>query len=71
MIKSLVVIVLLFDGSLTLERLQFKQPVTLEVCSEMSDLHRTAYATYRSDLGPYQGWYLNDGRGLIQGYICD
>jgi len=71
MIKSLVIIVLLWNGNIVLERLPFKEPVTLEVCSEMSDLHRTAYATYRGNIGRSQGWFLNDGRGLIQGYICD
>jgi len=36
------------------------------------DEHREEIATYKEFDDPNKnGWYLNDGRGTIQGFICE
>ena len=57
MVKTLIILILLFDGNLIQEK--------------YGDEHREAIATYREFNDAFKnGWYLNDGRGTIQGYIC-
>ena len=38
-------------------------------CLTFSEKYREAVSTYNSNITA-QGWYLNDGRGTIQGFIC-
>mgnify|MGYP003152481725 FL=1 len=54
--------------------------MNLHECLSFADDHREAIATHSwgkqwgaPDFkfeGIKQGWYLNDGRGTIQGFIC-
>ena len=47
---------------------------TMEVheCLMYADQHREAIATYKEfDDAQKNGYYLNDGRGTIQGFICE
>jgi len=72
MAKTLVVLILLFDGTLIQERLDFLQPVAVHDCLLYADDHREAISTYREfDDAMRNGWYLNDHRGTIQGFICE
>jgi len=37
-----------------------------------ADDHREAIATYETfEDSLKNGWYLNDGRGTVQGFICE
>ena len=72
MVKTLVILILLFDGTLVKERLDFLKPVEVHECLMYADEHREAIATYKEfDDAQKNGYYLNDGRGTIQGFICE
>ena len=72
MIKTLIVLILLFDGTLIQEKLYFAKPVTILECLEFSDNHREEIATHFFFFFVMKsGYYLNDGRGTIQGFICE
>tara|TARA_R100001530_G_scaffold12197_1_gene11501 strand:- start:45 stop:263 length:219 start_codon:yes stop_codon:yes gene_type:complete len=72
MAKTLVILILLFDGTLVKEKLNFSKPVEVHECLMYADEHREAVATYKEfDDTMRNGWYLNDGRGTIQGFICE
>ena len=66
--KYLILLVLLFDGTLIEERLKFSSPTN--DCFGWGQAHIEAIATYVGP-GAKQGWYLNDGRGTIQGFYCE
>jgi|TARA_R100001530_G_scaffold1419_1_gene2601 hypothetical protein len=68
MAKTLIILVLLFDGTLIKETLDFAKPVTIHECMMFADDHRTAISTYNEKQNT---WLLNDGRGTLQGFICD
>ena len=71
MIKTLVVLILLFDGRVIQEQLWFNKPVTVLECLEFSDKHREEIASHFWVKNVMKsGYYLNDGRGTIQGFIC-
>ena len=72
MIKTLVVLILLFDGTLIEEKLYFAKQVTILECLEFSDKHRKEIATHFwvKDV-MISGYYLNDNRGTVQGFICE
>jgi len=72
MSKTLIVLILLFDGTLVKEKLVFDKPITILECLEFSDQHREEIATHIwvKDVMK-SGYYLNDGRGTIQGFICE
>jgi len=71
MIKTLVVLILLFDGRVVQEQLWFNKPVTILECLEFSDKHREEIASHIWVKNVMKsGYYLNDGRGTIQGFIC-
>tara|TARA_R100000231_G_scaffold97598_1_gene72936 strand:- start:90 stop:230 length:141 start_codon:yes stop_codon:yes gene_type:complete len=41
-------------------------------CLLFADDHREAISTYKEfENASKNGWYLNDGRGTIQGHICE
>lgn len=72
MAKTLVILILLFDGTLIKESLDFTRPMEVHECLVYGDEHREEIATYKEFDDPNRnGWYLNDGRGTIQGFICD
>ncbi len=66
--KYLILLVLLFDGTLIEERLKFNSPT--DDCFGWGQAHIEAIATYVGP-GAKQGWYLNDGRGTVQGFYCE
>tara|TARA_Y100001951_G_C11272825_1_gene259919 strand:+ start:394 stop:552 length:159 start_codon:yes stop_codon:yes gene_type:complete len=52
--------------------MDFTKPVEVQECLMFADDHREAIATYKDDGGAEtSGWYLNDGRGTVQGFICE
>ena len=81
MVKTLVIIILLFNGTVVKDHIIFNPPIDLMDCLVLGDAHRRIFSTYRwGDQygaptfkfdGMRQGWYLNDGRGTIQGHYCE
>ena len=73
MAKTLIILVLLFDGTLLKESYELARPMKVHECLMFADDHREAIATYKEFINDpmKQGWYLNDGRGTIQGFICE
>jgi hypothetical protein len=72
MVKTLIVLILLFDGTLVKEQLHFDKEVTVLECLEFADQYREEIATHFwvKDVMK-SGYYLNDGRGTVQGFICN
>ena len=68
MTKTLIILILLFNGDLVKEKLVLPIEMDVYECLTFSDGYRKAVSTYKSE-GTTQGWYLNDGRGTIQGFI--
>ena len=72
MAKTLVILILLFDGTLLKERYDLSRPMEVHECLMFGDVHREAISTYKEfDDAMRNGWYLNDDRGTIQGFICE
>jgi|TARA_R110002020_G_scaffold72319_2_gene186218 hypothetical protein len=72
MVKTLIILILLFDGTLLKEEYQLSRPMEVHDCLLFADDHREAIATYKEfDNAQRNGYYLNDGRGTIQGFICE
>jgi len=72
MVKTLVILVLLFDGTLLQERYELSRAMDVHECLLLADDHREAISTYKEfDDAMRNSWYLNDGRGTIQGFICE
>jgi len=70
--KYLVILILLFDGTLIQEKLPFNRVVEVHECLMYGDEHREVIATYKEFKDSMKnGWYLNDGRGTIQGFMCE
>ena len=70
MVKTLIILVLLFDGTLLKEPLHFQVEVSVHDCLAYGDMQRKAIAAHSWDDPRGSGWYLNDGRGTVQGFIC-
>jgi len=72
---------LLFNGNVEKQILHFNPPIDVVDCLTLGDAYREAMSTYREGdpLGPpgfgidymRQGWYLNNGRGTLHGFICE
>ena len=73
MVKTLVILILLFDGTLLKESHELTRPMDVHECLLLADDHREAISTYKEfkDNPMKQGWYLNDNRGTVQGFICE
>ena len=72
MVKTLVILILLFDGNLIKETYKLSWFVEVHECLMFADAHRETIATYKEFEDPMKnGWYLNDGRGTVQGFICE
>ena len=72
MVKTLVILILLFDGTLLQERYDLSRPMDVYECLMFADDHREAIATYKEfEDSLRNGFYLNDGRGTVQGFICE
>jgi len=73
MSKTLIILILLFNGTLLKESYELSRPMEVLECLMFADDHRKAIATHKwveEDLIK-SGWYLNDGRGTVQGFICE
>ena len=72
MAKTLIILILLFDGTLVKERHDLEGPMKIHECLLFADNHREAIATYKEfNDAMKNGYYLNDGRGTVQGFICE
>ena len=81
MVKTLVILILLFNGTLVKDRLHFNPPIELLDCWKVGEVYREIFATHSwgDQRGApdfsidymRQGWYLNDERGTIQGIYCE
>jgi len=72
MAETLIILILLFDGTLVKEKYDLARPIGVHECLMYADDHREVIATYKEFKDSLKnGWYLNDGRGTIQGFICE
>ena len=72
-VHYLVLLILQFDGTMIKEVLEFTRDMTLLECGDFAHDHYEAIATHLWDVdgdAGKSGYYLNDGRGTIQGHIC-
>ena len=65
MTKTLIILILLFDGELVKQKFELPIQMSVYECLDFSEQYRETIATYRDN-----HYYLNDGRGTIQGFIC-
>ena len=75
------ILILLFDGTVVKDRLNFNPPIDVTDCWALGNAYRELISTHRwgdqrgapdfSLDAMRQGWYLNDGRGTIQGTYCE
>ena len=72
MVKTLIILILLFNGEIVKEKLQFEKQMTVLECLEFADKHMEEIATYIwvKDVMK-SGYYLNNKRGTVQGFICE
>ena len=71
MVKTLIILILLFDGTVVEEKYELSRTMDIHECLMFAEDHRAAIATYKEFEDPMKnGSYLNDGRGTIQGFIC-
>jgi hypothetical protein len=68
MVKTLVILILLFDGTLLQESYALSRPMDVHECFLFAEDHREAIATYNEK---HNAWFLNDKRGTWQGVICE
>ena len=66
MVKEIIIIVLLFNGEAKLVSFPFEG--TIHECFEYGDKMRIELATYNEK---HNAWFLNDGPGTWQGFICE
>ena len=81
MVKTLVIIILLFNGTVLYDRIDFNPPIDVMDCWAFGNAYYEVMSTHRwgDQKGApdfkfdvmRQGWYLNDGRGTIQGHYCE
>jgi len=68
MCKYLILLLLSFEGEVIKERLEFTRPMNVYDCMDFGNDHRESIAIYDGDKN---AWFLNDGRGTFQGFICE
>ncbi len=68
MCKYLILLLLSFEGEVIKERLEFTKPMDVYDCMDFGNEHREQIATYNGDKN---AWFLNDGSGTFQGFICE
>ena len=66
MVKEIILIILLINGELSLPSFPFEG--TVHECFAYGDKWRVQLATYNEKRN---AWFLNDGSGTWQGYICE
>ena len=65
MTKTLIILILLFDGELVKQKFELPIKMSVYECLAFSEQYRDVIAIYKDN-----GYYLKDGRGTIQGFIC-
>ena len=70
MVKTIVILVLLFNGDLVKEPLLLPSSVKVHDCFDYAQKYIETITTHSYDDPRGQGFYLNDGRGTVQGFIC-
>ena len=65
MVKEIVLILILINGELSLPSFPFEG--TVHECFERGDKMRVELATH---IDKHNVWFLNDGSGTWQGFIC-
>ena len=66
------ILILLFDGSIVKEQINFKEQITVLECLDFANKHREEIAThFWPEDAMKHGYYLNDGRGTLQGFYCE
>jgi len=65
MTKTLIILVLLFNGELVKEKFELPIEMTAYECLDFSEKYREVHSIYKNNRH-----YLKDGRGTIQGFIC-
>ena len=65
MVKEIVLIILLFNGELSLPSFPFEG--TVHECFKYGDKLRTELATYNEERN---AWFLKEGIGTWQGFMC-
>ena len=65
MVKEIVLIILLFNGELSLPSFPFEG--TVHECFKYGDKLRTELATYNDERN---AWFLKEGIGTWQGFMC-
>ena len=65
MTKTLIVLIVLFNGELLKQKFELPIAMTAHECLEFADKYRETIATFKNN-----HYYLNDNRGTIQGFIC-
>jgi hypothetical protein len=73
MCKTLIILILLFDGTLTTQTIELKNSVSVNDSSYYAKAHREIISKhYWHKNGDYtkHGWYLNNDTGTYQGFIC-
>jgi len=81
MVKTLFILILLFNGTVLHDRIDFNPPIDVMDCLAFGEAYREVMSTHSwgdqrgaPDFSMdymRQGSYLNDGRGTIQGYYCE
>ena len=66
MVKEIVLILLLINGELSFPSFPFKG--TMMECFAYGDKLRIELSTYNDERN---AWFLNDGSGTWQGFICE
>ena len=69
--KTLIVLVLLFDGTLLKEKVVLPMETTAHHCLNYGAMYVESITTYKELENNRNGHYLNDKRGTIQGYYCE
>ena len=70
MVKTIVILVLLFNGDLVKEPLHLPSVSSVNDCFNYAEMYIETITTHSYDDPRGQGFYLNDGRGTVQGFIC-
>jgi len=65
MVKEIILIILLFNGEAKLVSFPFEG--TVDECFAYGNELRVKHATYNEE---QNAWFLNDGPGTWQGFIC-
>ena len=66
MVKEIILIVFLINGELSLPSFPFEGSV--HECFEYGDKMRVELSTYNEE---QNAWFLDDGSGTWQGFICE